>query len=178
MLCTIRRRTLLAAALISWSAVACRHPLAVRPGEELIQTDRQEYVADRAGGGVSLDIPFRFTNATGGPVHLPTCHGVHPPALEKWVGGAWKRAYSPALLLCLGAPKVLGRGESYDYLFRVRASPRGSNTYPQFEVAEAAGTYRLVWSIFEGDGADYMTSNRPRPLPLEERVSNSFRITE
>jgi hypothetical protein len=159
-------------------ALGCSHPLAVRTGEAPIQTDRAEYVADRAEGGVQVDIPFRFTNPTRGPVNLPTCHGVHPPTLEKLVEMSWVRAYSPIVLQCLGPPFVVARGASYDYTLRLQTYRRGSNTYPQFELEIVPGTYRLVWTVFEGDGSRYATSGPGPLLPTEQRVSNSFRITE
>jgi hypothetical protein len=57
----------------------------------------------------------------------------------------------------------------------VVAYPCGGNTYPQFELDEVPGTYRLVWGNFDtwvpGDGAR-------GPLPLAARVSNEFQLTE
>ena len=164
---------------IAVAALGCRNPLAVREGEEPIRTDRGEYVADRTGGGVSLDVVVRFTNPVAGPVNLPTCHGVHPPVLEKLVGGRWVSAYNPPVLACLGPPLVVREGDTLDYTYRIRGAPRGSNTYPQFEVPDVVGTYRLVWHIYDGDGAGYAgAEGSGRLLPLRQRVSNEFRIIE
>lgn len=143
-----------------------------------IRTDRAEYVADRTGGGVALDIAIRFTNPTDGPTWLSTCHGTYPPAMEKLVGGSWVRAYEPPALFCLGIPIVVPAGGTHDEVFMVRASARGSNTYPQFELEQIPGTYRLVWEIYQGDGSELARLETPRLLPFEQRVSNTFTITE
>ena len=50
------------------------------------------------------------------------------------------------------------------------------NCLPQFDVADPAGTYRVVWdaalSSFDADGPPF-----GHPLPLAERVSNAFQLT-
>jgi hypothetical protein len=177
-------RTIALAARLAAAPIACSHPVAadasaaVVAGDEPIRTDRAEYVADRSGGGVSLDIPIRFVNPTQGPVWVSTCHSVYPPVLEKLVAGAWEKAYNEPVLLCLGVPIVIQAGGTYDYTFRIRAAAPGTNTYPQFEQPSVPGTYRLVWAVYEGDGSDLAREVAPRMLPLDQRVSNSFRITE
>ena len=167
-----------AASLGCSNSAAPSSPEGAAASEAPIRTDRAEYVADRAGGGVSLDIPIRYVNPTQGPVWVSTCHSVYPPTLEKLVGDAWVPAYNEPVLLCLGVPIVIQAGASYEYTFRVRASPRGTNTYPQFELESVPGTYRLVWGVYEGDGTGLAKGEEPRLLPLDQRVSNSFRIIE
>lgn len=153
-------------------------PDGVVASDAAIRTDRAEYVADRSGGGVSLDIHIRYTNPTDGPTWLSTCHGAYPPMMEKLVDGAWVRAFEPPVLLCLGVPIVVAPGASFDDDFIVRASPRGSNTYPQFELETVPGTYRLVWDIHRGDGSGIANGETPQLLPLDQRLSNTFRIIE
>lgn len=164
--------------------LACSDAAAPRSADRVavadapIRTDRAEYVAARSGGGVSLDIQIRYTNPTAGATWLSTCHGANPPVLEKLVGDSWVLAYDPPVPLCLGAPIVVRPGASFDDTFPVRAAPRGTNRYPQFEVEPVAGTYRLVWDVYQGDGSELRRNEAPMLLPIEQRVSNTFRIIE
>jgi len=173
-----RFRRSLTLATFALGAAGCSHPAVGPTGGDALRTDRTEYVADRSGGGVALEIALTFTNPTGGPVNIPSCHEPYAPLLEKLVGDAWVTAYAPPQLLCLGVPVVVPAGGTLPYRFRIEGFPRGSNSFPQFEVQDVPGTYRLVWHIFEGDGSGYATGGPAAELPLEQRVSNTFRITE
>ena len=140
-----------------------------------IRTDSSVYHVRTTPTGHELTIGVRFTNVTGGTAYIPTCHTPHPPVLEKLEGDRWVTAYSPVVLMCLGPPVVIPAGSSYDYTYRVLASTR-PNTYPRFEVAEIRGTYRLVWHILGSWNPDGPEPGLGTPLPLEQRVSNTFRI--
>lgn len=140
-----------------------------------IRTDRDVYQVRKTQHSYELTMELAYVNPTSGPVYIPTCHTPHPPALQKWVGGEWVTAYSPVVLECLGPPVVIGRGETYRYTYRVEASHR-PNTFPRFEVAEVPGTYRLVWHILGTWEPSGPQPGLGEELPLEQRVSDSFRL--
>ena len=142
-----------------------------------IQTDRAEYAVRYTQQLAELTIGVKYVNRTGGTVYLPTCQVPHPPVLEKRVGTGWVAAYRAPVLMCLGPPVVIRPGERYDYTFKVSAGRPGTNYFPQFEVAEITGTYRLVWGLLGTWDPDGSGPGLGRPLPLEQRVSNEFRIT-
>lgn len=142
-----------------------------------IQTDSTVYHLRTTENAHELTIRLNYTNPTGSPVYIPTCHTPHPPVLEKWQGDKWVTAYSPVVLLCLGPPVVIGAGEVYAYTYRVSASRR-PNTLPRFAVAEIPGTYRLVWHILDTWTPQGSEPGLGRELPLEQRVSNTFRIAK
>ena len=115
-----------------------------------------------------MEIGFTYTNPTRRSVQVSTCHGAYPPSLEKWQDGAWVGAWFPVVPMCLGAPLVIGPGESYRDALHLTAGRR-DNLLPRFEVDPIPGTYRLVWLVgAPGVGA----------LPLEQRVSAPFEIVE
>ena len=143
-----------------------------------IKTDRTEYTLRFGAELAEMSIGVSYTNRTGSRVYLPTCHGANPPWLEKRVGSEWVAAYRPAVLACLGPPVVIQPGDTYDYTLKVVAGRRGTNRYPQFEVAEIPGTYRLVWGLLATWDPDGPEPGLGRLLPLEQRVSNEFTIRE
>jgi hypothetical protein len=143
-----------------------------------IRTERTEYTVSRTGSSLVATIELTLTNGTEGRAYLATCHGVHPPYLQKRVGDRWVTAYAAAVSLCLGPPEVVEPGETYPYTFRVSAAPRGSSSHPQFEVDEVPGTYRLAWAIYrtwepDGDGPGLGAL-----FPREATVSNEFTLRE
>jgi hypothetical protein len=116
-----------------------------------------------------------FTNRTNGAVYLPVCKGVLPPHLEKRVNDEWVLAHAPIIPLCLGSPVKIKSGKSYRYIFKMQArlpTYEGPGFYPE----EVAGTYRLVWEIYETWTPDKYPLGKL--LPLEKRVSNEFRLSE
>lgn len=144
----------------------------VEIGHALIQTSKEVYTVERSEHALEVVIPITFENRTGQTTYINTCKIPSPPALQKWIKGQWRTVYSAIVLLCLGPPVVIDAGETYRYTFRMHASLR-PNTYPKFEAEEVEGTYRLIWGIhtsYENGGpADSL-------LPLEKRVSNTFRL--
>jgi hypothetical protein len=148
-----------------------------RPASTLITTDRESYRVRRTTDAIEIDIVTTFTNHTSDTVRLHPCGTSQPSfALEKWVDGAWKPAYSQACpaLLMLDPPYVAPHAQRTDTA-RVRAM-LAPNTMPRLEVEPIAGSYRIVyvqayrsWRPNEGPG---------ELLPLEQRVSNTFGIEE
>jgi hypothetical protein len=143
----------------------------------MIRTDRESYRLRRTAEALEVDIVTTFTNHTNDTVRLHPC-GQSQPAfiLEKWVNGGWQPAYNqvcPAMLM-LDPPSVPPHGSRTDTA-RVRAM-LAANAAPRFEAEPLAGSYRLVyaqayrtWRPNEGPG---------ELLPLEQRVSNTFRLEE
>ena len=142
-----------------------------------ITTDREVYRARRTADAIEIDIVTTFTNHTSDTVRLHPCGTSQPSfALEKWVDGAWKPEYNqpcPAILM-LDPPGVVPHAQRTDTA-RVRAMS-DPNAMPRFETEPIAGSYRVVyaqayrsWRPNEGPG---------ELLPLDQRVSNTFRIEE
>jgi hypothetical protein len=161
------------------SCAGAGEPLAARPDEAAvpahsdapITTDSTVYRLRSSENGYSGTIELTYTNRTGGTVNIPACHSPHPPILEKRVDGEWVVAYDPPVLMCITAPVVIQAGSSYAYTYRIVAGPTGSNMYPQFQVAEIPGTYRLRWRALVTAGP-----GQPQPLPEEETVSQPFEL--
>jgi hypothetical protein len=147
------------------------------PASTSITTDRETYRARRTADAIEIDIVTTFTNHTSDTVRLHPCGTSQPSfALEKWVDGAWRPAYSQACpaILMLDPPRVAPHTQRTDTA-RVRAM-LAPNAMPRFEGEPIAGSYRVVyvqayrsWRPNEGPG---------ELLPLEQRVSNTFRIEE
>ena len=148
------------------------------PTSTFVTTDRQSYRPRRTAEALEIDIVTTFTNRTSDTVRLHPCGPTSQPSfsLDKWVDGAWKPAWGqpcPAILM-LDPPKV-APGASRTDTARVRAM-LAPNSMPRFEVDPIGGSYRVVyqqaygsWRPNEGPG---------ELLPLEQRVSNTFRIEE
>lgn len=148
------------------------------PGSTLITTDKPSYRPRRTAEALELDIVTTFTNRTSDTVRLHPCGPSSQPSfsLEKWVDGAWKPAYSQACpaILMLDPPKV-APGASRTDTARVRAM-LGPNTMPRFEADPIAGEYRLVYA--QAYGSWLPNEGGGELLPLEQRVSNTFRIED
>lgn len=141
-----------------------------------IRTDRSAYTLKTTASAHRLSIGFTFTNPTGSRAYVPTCRTPHPPGLEKWQNGAWVRAYSPLVLQCLDPPLIIEAGATHRGTLDVRAGRAGTKQFPQFQVERIPGTYRLVWTVLGSWTPDGPEPGLGTPLPLQQRVSNSFRI--
>jgi hypothetical protein len=136
---------------------------------------------------VKISIKTSYTNRTGTTVYLaPGCGGPLPLMLEKKVGDQWVAAYNLpvaacAMLSCLDISSIpdscvphpgypIEPGKIYVDRFDVEVFPPNSDKEPKFNPAikEIGGTYRLVRLIHNNRGL----------LPLEERISNEFNITD
>ena len=142
-----------------------------------IQTDSVVYHVRTTASSYEMVMDLRYTNPTRGRVYISTCHTPHPPVLEKWEGGEWVTAYAPVVLLCLGPPVVIERGERYRYTYRIMAARR-PNAAPRWSVAEIPGTYRLEWHLLGTWTPDGSEPGLGKLLPIEQRISNTFRIEQ
>ncbi len=146
-----------------------------REDEHPIQTDALLYDLDSDGFGLRVDIPYTFTNRSDGAVYLVNCNGGFGLHLDREGDDGWQLAWSPVLNLCLSPPIVIERNATYIDTLRVRAGEYGSNNYPQFDVEDPAGTYRIVWtaalSSFDANASPF-----GEQIPLEQRISNRFAL--
>jgi hypothetical protein len=158
-------------------ATGCAAATAGSPGRAPIETDRTVYAVDDTAGLARLTIRMTYHNTTGKDVYLPTCRGPQPPRLQKEVNGSWVIAFAPNVLACEGAPITVRAGDSYDYTFRILAGMPGTNYAPRFAVSEIPGTYRILWEIFSATTGDPSRPSTTRdPLPIDQQVSNTFRL--
>jgi hypothetical protein len=136
-----------------------------------LRTDSAVYHVQTSASGHSVTIGAEFTNRTNGRVYFSRCHSLYPPVLEKLIGGEWVEVYNPPVLLCYQEPLALASGETHAYTYRVIAGLRGSNSYPQFEIAEipdvrhrrAGGTVR----VHHDDGAVALIARQGRIVYLD-----------
>jgi hypothetical protein len=163
----VRRAAAAAAVLAGALATACG-PRAAGGTDHSIEgeaftTGRAEYVARQDAEQWLIDVDYSFTNTTELTLFVPVCQQPHPPTLEKLEDGAWVTAYSPAVLLCWEPPMEIAPGSQFTDTLRVHAGLPGSNLYPQLEVSEVSGTYRLVWNVLRsnqaGAAAERLTSS-------------------
>jgi hypothetical protein len=153
----------------------------VQPEDESgldIRTARTEYTVARNGPLLETRIDFTLTNRTDGPAYLATCHGVHPPVLEKRVGDRWVTAYAAPVLLCLGPPEVVEPGETFPYALRVSAGLPGNNHFPKFEAGDVGGTYRLRWTVYRTWEPNGSRPGLGEQFPRDAAVSNEFTLRE
>ena len=138
----------------------------------LFQTDSLEYTLAAGVRGYSGEIGVRFTNRTGQTVYFVNCNGATGVRLEKRIGAQWQSVWSPVLPACLSAPITVQPGATHGFRIHVFGGYPGSNTAPQFAVADIAGEYRAVWPDALRSYQDRLPFGEPRALA--HRVSNTF----
>jgi hypothetical protein len=142
-----------------------------------IMTDRAIYQLQDTARLARLTIRMTYRNTTGKDVYLPTCNGPQPPRLQKQVNGTWVVAFAPNVLACEGTPITVRNNDSYEYSFNILAGMPGTNFLPRFSVSDIPGDYRILWEIFRGTVGDPRRPTTTRdPLPLDQEVSNTFKI--
>ena len=145
-----------------------------RDSERLIQTESLAYDLRSDGPGLGVEIGYVFTNRTGAPVYLVNCGGGFGLHLEREVEGVWRFAWGPILPLCLSPPIVIESNATFADTLRVWGAPPGSNTYPQFDVEDPSGIYRIVWDAALSSFQDSVPLG-PQ-IPFEARISNRFTL--
>ncbi len=155
--------------------LACGSPPTSAGGEEEhpLRTEHLEYELRHTESGFEGEIAFAYTNRTGETVSLINCRGNVPPSLEKREGDGWVTAWTPVTLMCLSPPVVIEPDATFTDTLRIVAGRPSGDVRPRFQVAEVEGTYRLVWHWAVHD-YDPDRQGFGDPLPLEERISNSF----
>jgi hypothetical protein len=170
--------------LVLAGLVGCRAPtrLATAPRAEVapaaLRVDATTHRLRLADGIISGTIPFRYTNVRRQPAAVAVCRRPLAPALERWDGQHWIRAYEPVHLSCRGRPLLIAPGASVDDTLHVGAGVSGTNLFPQFTVPEVPGQYRLVWWV--ADAANAVGGGERNAVgalrPEAERVSNAFEL--
>jgi hypothetical protein len=127
------------------------------------------------------EIPFRYTNRTGETLVLTGCSPPEAPQLEWWSGEDWRPAFHHIVLLCLSAPFVIPPNRVIHDTLRLRVNrdsigPAGV-VAPHWQASHTSGQYRLMWPLRNRASADHSDEWLGGSVrPLEERVSNTFRL--
>ncbi len=146
-----------------------------RDSDRLIQTEATEYDLQWDGLGLTVDIPYVFTNRTGGTVYLVNCNGGFGLHLERKANLGFRPAWWPVLRNCLSAPIVIENNDTFVDTLRVWGAPPGGNISPEFDVDDPSGTYRIVWddALSSFNGYLYPFGEQ---IPIEARISNWFTL--
>ena len=161
--------------LLLAASLACIELAAPSDGPAPIRTDAVEYKLQAGPTGYTATIDFVFTNPRQASVYIVNCNGIAPPTLEKFVHGAWVRAWSGIVPECLSPPIVISGGGQYHRALHVFAGYPATNSYPKFETPGIDGEYRMVWTYVLGS-FDVQTYPFGEQLPLEQRISNPFTL--
>lgn len=144
----------------------------VRP--TLFRTDSVAYTLRARDNGYAAVIGVTFTNRTSDTTYFVNCNGSVGVSLEKLIEGNWRNAWSPVLPACLSSPITVAPGATRRMPIEVFGGFPGSNTYPQFAVAEISGVYRAVWNSAVTRYQNHLPFGEP--LPLAQRTSNRFTL--
>jgi hypothetical protein len=125
--------------------------------------------------GFQGEIPYVFTNPTQSPVYIVNCNGFTRLTLEKRMGEQWVKAWEPIMEACLSEPIVVQPEQAYRAVIHVFAAHPAKDMHPKFFLDSVPGVYRLVWQdvLQTYDPDTYPFGDA---LPLEQRISNHFRL--
>lgn len=163
--------------------VSCaRQPLdldaaAAVEGDAPLVTSAGAYVLTESGGGFATEIPVTFHNVTGATLYIVNCRGALAPTLERQTDAGWQRFWTSVQLLCLSPPIVIAPNASIADTVRVWGALPGRNAEPSFRDEDLDGTYRIVLdNVVHNYDASHTAGRFGDPVPLEQRVSNTFRL--
>ena len=150
--------------------------------EAPIQTDKTRYKVLRTSDplpAIELTIAMTYTNTTGDTVYLVGCHRPPKPVLEKYERGRWVTAFQQVEGACLSPPWAIAPDSSYRDTLQVRGYAPEGDQGPFFRVS-VPGRYRLVMEVYRyySEEENYQSWLASATMPLEDRVSNVFRIEE
>ena len=164
------------AGLVLLTLMACDSPTASDESLNL-QTGRTTYAVEAGGIGQRIVVDMRYTNTLSKPVHIGHCGGF-PARLDKRAGGNWIVAGGTGGSLdCAGTTRIVNPGVTINQTLVFEGAPRGSNSFPQFNIDDLAGTYRIVLMEVMVDRQDDPFSNGTL-IPERLRVSNTFQVVE
>ena len=164
----------LAAAFLG-AAAACGTEETSRTGEStLFRTDSNSYTLRPDDIGYSALINVEFTNGTEDTVYFANCNGVTGVTFEKLVDSTWKIAWLPGMNACLSAPIVVAPGARRGFPTHAFAARRDRVQSGELTIADAPGTYRIVWpyTVVSYQSSPPLSDS----LPLRYRVSNRFML--
>jgi hypothetical protein len=139
-----------------------------------IRTSADEYLLETTSIGWRTEIAIVYANRSDGPYYLVNCGGSYFFRLEKLVEDRWVLAWGPILPLCLSPVIRIDAGATFADTLGIFGGFPGTNTAPQFQMADPDGVYRIVvetLSSFDEDARPFGPM-----LPREQRVSNEFRL--
>ena len=139
------------------------------------QTDQLHYTLVSTPDGIQGEISYAFTNPTQSLVYIVNCNGSTRLALEKRIGEQWVKAWEPIMEACLSEPIIVQPEQAYQAVIHIFAADPAKDIHPKFSVDSVSGIYRLVWQdVLQ----TYDPDNYPfgEALPLEQRISNHFRL--
>ena len=155
--------------------VGCDSPTASEENLNL-HTGRSSYAVESGGIGKYIVVDLRYTNTLSEPVHIGHCGGF-PARLDKRAGGKWIVVGGTGSLDCAGTTRIVNPGTSIAQTVQFDGAPRGSNIFPQFNIDDLAGTYRIVLMEVMVDRHENPFSNGSL-IPERLRVSNTFQVVE
>ena len=170
----------LCAVMMTLSTSGCEVTSVAVAEDTALVTDGTSFLLHReiAFGHVwySGRIPYTFTNRTGSSVYLPNCRGGFDVGLQIEEGGEWVHAWGPVLLDCLSAPIVIEADEVHETTLGVLGCTSGGKCGPRLDLPRITSTQvRILWrtglSSYDEDAYPF-----GELIPLEERVSHSFRL--
>jgi hypothetical protein len=132
-----------------------------------IQTEYKHYFASTY---TTLEIQTVYTNPFDHPVYLPGCRGI-TKGIEKLIDNEWVYIY-PSHFAC-GTKPIPQVNANATYIDSFINWNEIFYVNPGFIID---GEYRIVWEVYSSldDEKEYV--NRETRLPLEQRISNTFRI--
>ena len=142
-----------------------------------VETDGTSFRLEALAGWYMADIPYTFTNRTGGAVYIVNCHETFDISLERKEPGGWREVWRPVIPTCLSAPIVIQPDSVYARTLRLfGAAPGNNNAFPRLHRLDPPGTYRLVlidaFSSYHPDRLPF-----GNPIALVHRTSNEFHLS-
>ena len=154
---------------------------AATDAETLLRTNATEYQVDTTGGELAVSIVVTLDNRTADSLFMATCGANHPAwTMERLDDAEYTTALRPACPMIATGPLIVAPGSSRTDTLAIRAGiPREGGaaiSAPTFEADSIAGSYRLVYEIFDS-GWDLAGAPDPESrLSLDARSSNRFAL--
>lgn len=153
--------------------LACDSPTSVDAFGN-VQTLRSSYAVEASSIGRRIVVDMRYTNTLPVAVHLGHCGGM-PSILFKRDPTGWKVVGGSGALDCGGSTAIVNPGDTYQTTIFYEGAPRGSNMYPQFEIDDLGGEYRIVLMEVVVDRSDTQNGTL---VHERYRTSNTFQVVE
>ena len=115
---------------------------AVPPG---LETDGTSFRLAEWNGWYMVDIPYTFTNRTGGDVYFVNCGRTITTRLERRERrGVWREAWRTINPLCLSRPIVIQPDSASRHILWLIVPAPDSKWADRFHKLDPPGTYRIV----------------------------------
>lgn len=135
------------------------------PTDAPITSDSAEYAIRRTDTGFDVRVGLTYRNSHATAVELWACQAEFTQRLERWNGRAWETLFVPLAFSCKAWATVSPAMELSQLQHYAGGSP-ATPFKPTWGASDPSGSYRAVWSVRQG-GIE---------LPLEQRISNTFRL--